>query len=1377
MQGYGQASEQQRPSSVASFTGQASVAPPLPPRTYAASPAYQSPTPHAQSGSWAPPPPPASNSWAPQQQQQQQQQHVAGGYNTGTYGDVGQAASAPQPSYPPQLEPPPPPPPPKPQGFAAAVHRQQQQYEQQQQQYQQHQQQHIPAFTPQTQQGDYAAPGASQQYGHVAPPPPSATPGGSYFPPAQAGRPGSMYSASQIGAQATPPPTGPQHTHVPPPMNVQSAYTTPGTHASQPPLPAWQHAQYVPQPAGNTSIGHTQPTVTPGFQTPVRQDALSRHSQQILQPHTSYGIQPPQPYNHQAQNQYVPPQDQHGHHPSAQQGPYGQSVPPQYPVQQEVPPQPAYGQTQPSGMAQQVYNPGHQAQWQTLPQQQEGPSTLNDSWQTSHQVQGSFPVQQHEASNTTGRSNTTTPQHYNRLSPQSQPVSPIGPSQSISPGSGVHDNRGRSESIFSSISPDHRAQQPSHGTPSTTPVPSREDKSRFSALGAGGPSDWERLGGDGEEIDDEEAFGSKKEQESTVTRPPESIELPAHVPSPPSTHGWSSPAQSNPSHSRDRKSTYVPSPPSATEPSLNVTKLPTLSTIPGAAMSNESGAYQQTPTQAPAHWNSHVNEQHKAELTAKDEALERLQLDTEKEKANLEAEIGKLKVELETTKSDAVDEVSQLRAELNALKITSEQVAAELATVNAEKDATIERMKEDAEGKEHNIDERDAIIANLRGQIEAEKLKEIPKPTPADLIPDIDPWYIGSLERYIAMLRNEANEPQVEEKIKTFRAFCKAESEIRGINYYDAPPPAPSNISHMQQQLEQPVTEDLNVNIPRQPLQEDDDDYDFSPGGRPILKSFPCQAAAGRASTQSQTNASSQSTTILTPTSSVEGDASKTPVQCVAEEASQPQYKAYVPAASVADCAPLRHRSASSFSSTPVLSSSSGHSKGPDEIFFGAHNESRPKTNSRPTSSSDSPVAIPAPLKFASSRPGSIAAPSKQTPSDALRHLLPERLVPVTTSRFIDGARARFETVKSKAVSAEELTKAWEKSASLNRRKRDDARRKRQEENEEHNDDLFNNDEISYAEMNQREEAFKLEEARLKAQEDRDEYNSYVEVVFDPIFEALQVDIKTLAELRVEVESVLPTSVSGIQGMQSKDVPSPRECLELLRDIHELAERRHAAVFEAVMERDKRYKRTEVQPLYAAGQISKMKEVEKHFENAEKQAILQAKREKAERVAEFVKLTEEVVIDAVGIEQGEIDRIVTIVKEFEDGQGDAGLLGRAHDALISLKVSSKALLCLFNSLEISLNDSVLDAEIAQVQAQGGTAGRLQELENEKRAGAAKMTAEYERRIAVLEQDNDEIEQLILKKRGKTKVDEGQERGKEERLKAALEEAKRRNGQA
>lgn len=1046
---------------------------------------------------------------------------------------------------------------------------------------------------------------------------------------------------------------------------------------------------------------------------------------------------------------------------------------------------------------------------------------------------------------------------------------------------------------------DNRTSSPRPAPPKLpTPPPPRDDKSKFSALGAGGPSDWERFG-DGDEIDDEELFAKKDEPNE-----PRGVELPAHVPSPPSTHGWPSPA-THPISSTldDRKDTYAPTPPlTAASPAQHSSQPPQQTFVMGdptiaplktspkpmqatqpppaqqsfvmnngawappkqstptkretqhqpppqegfvmddggwAAQSAPSqvrehtpaqqhhqpppvqtgfvvgdggwGASQQTPTQTSNSFGAQSSIDHAAELKAKDEALERLRTESEREKADLRfqiekesveiraemekertslrAEMEKLKADVDSARSHAAAEADTLHKQIETMNVATEQAKTNVDASIKEKDMMIERLKEDVEGKEHNIEERDSIIVELRRELEAEKTKEVPKPTPADLIPDIDPWYIGSLERYIAMLRSEAHEPVIDNKIKTFRAFLRAESTIRGIDYYDAPPPVPVHEPATHQPEHDTLSRgpsngssrkrDLNVQVPQDSLAEED--YDYSPGGRPVLKRKTTLHSSESVPIQQHVNPSGQSTTILIPTSSVDDESKRTPVQSPPEDQAQQQYKAYVPSAAVPSNEPasLAHRSTMSFSTIPAVATPSGASKSHDEIFFGAPNSETSKPDSRPTSSDSAAagIPIPAPLSFSSNRPKSVAAPARATPSNTLADILPAQVKSTAPSQFIEELRSQIASIKPDPNNLEDLTKTWEKAASLSRRKNDDARRKRQEENEEHNDDMFNNNEISYAEMNQLEDEFNQKEGESKAQEDRDEYKSYVEAVFDTIYDGLQADIKTLMDLYIEAENQLHSSVSGIKSLEGGDTPSTKDCLELLKDLHERIEVKHEKVVHAVAERDKRYKKTEIQPLYAAGNITKMKSVERHFENAEKQSVVRAKREKAERVGELVNIAEEIVVRAVGVEQTEIDQILAAIKELDDGEGDADLLSHAHSTLTTLKSSSKALLSLFNMLEIELNDSVLDAEIAEAKAAGENAAKIQGLESEKVAGAKKMTEEFERRVGVLEQDEEEIRELVRRKGGAGEVEveltEGQER--ERRLKAALEEAKRRNG--
>ena len=838
------------------------------------------------------------------------------------------------------------------------------------------------------------------------------------------------------------------------------------------------------------------------------------------------------------------------------------------------------------------------------------------------------------------------------------------------------------------------------------------------------------------------------------------------------------------------------------------------------------GVSQQTPTQTTGGWGSQPNPAHLAELDAKDEAYERLKVDAEKEKADIRLELNKLNVVIETLRSHAENERSLLVEQIDSLKVAATQAKNSTDALNKEHKIDIERLKEDAEGKDDTIKERDVTIVELRKQLQdnngavaelksqlqekdtaiadlqqhldAEKSREVSKPTTADLVPDIDPWYASSLERYIVMLRSEAFEPLVEDKIKAFTSFLETESGIRGLPYYSAPPPVPVVQDIVDQHPEQTVglsrgtsnastkKRDLNVQVPSAREEAQEDDFEYSPGGRPVLRSRQAVKSDETIPTQQSFNMSGapsgHSTTVLTPTSSQDDDFNKTPtpMQSPPEEQPQLQYKAYVPPGiSQAESAKSLHRQSISFSSTPPiapLQTTPGSGKDRDEIFFGAKvADSSAKPANRPTASTSvsSDISVPAPL-FTPKPPAAAATPApapQKGPFEVLTDLIPAQIV-VSTSSELEEIRKKLSGFSSDFSFIQETTGTWERAAALARKKNDDARRKRQEDSEAHTDELYNNNQISYVEIGPIEDEFKEKERDLKAREDREEYKTYVEKVFDTVYDDLQSQIKSLMDLYVETENLVHTSMSGVKSMERVDVVSTAEALNLLKQLHDSIEVRHEKVVLAVSERDKRYKKTEVQPLYAAGNISKMKTVEKHFENAEKQAVLRAKSEKAERVSGLVRVAEEVVIGAVGVEQGEIDSILAAIRDLPE-QSDEALLTRAREMLLALKKSSKALLELFNNFEIELNSSVIEAEIAQAYADNAGLDRVKVLESEMVEGEKKAKEEFQRRVKVIDQDKDEIDGLIAKKRGKAVL--GEEEEKKERMMRALEEAKKRNG--
>ncbi|KAF2749487.1 hypothetical protein M011DRAFT_465931, partial [Sporormia fimetaria CBS 119925] len=844
-------------------------------------------------------------------------------------------------------------------------------------------------------------------------------------------------------------------------------------------------------------------------------------------------------------------------------------------------------------------------------------------------------------------------------------------------------------------------------------------------------------------------------------------------------------------------------------------------------------------------------QQHASEIRAKNESLENRVADLEDQKAALSAELNMEKSAAETYRAklrrkladmamlaefghvlnangqymDAdrstkgweteEDDFAMIQGLLDAMRRDG-QIIADLRREITENAALVARLNEDCEGKNDAVKERDTTISDLRQQLEMEKAR---MPSPAALVPDLDPWYAGSLERYIAMLRDEAREANVEDKIKVFTAFLKAESDARGLEYHSAAPPAPpalpapgahDNDKPLGDEEKTPSgrsssdiaeRKEMRIDIPPQDFVQDDL-AQYSPGGRPILPSI-AVASIDKPTVQdnSMSNAtagaeqarptSTQSTTVLTPASSDDDDASSTPIPSPPEPITQAKYIAYAPSpATPAAVKPVNNRQSVIFVSALPIAPRSTKSKEHDEIFF-SENPASPESASRTTSSdsavSDVPMPAPLSLKHPNPAPRPKPAPTRIN-LQALAELLPRKLEFSQPHSRLQEIRTEANALPSDFTFITDLTSKWEKKAATFRKQNDSARHKRQEESEARTDQLFNDNEISYAEIGAMEDEFKEKERQLKAQEDRDEYKTYVEDVFDQVYSALQKDIKVLMDLYFETEALLHSSVSGTQSMTSSAAapPTTKEALEVLRDLHAAAELRHEKVVQAVAERDKRYKKTEIQPLYAAGNIARMKTMEKHFEGAEKMAAVRAKEDKAERITELVKVVEPVVVRGVAGEQIELDAIIAGVRAVEvdeTGEQKLEVLGKAKETVQLIKTSSKDLLTLLNGLEVELSKAAGEADVAAAKAENADVVRVREIERGVEEAERRIREEFERKMEVLEGVTVEVEELFREKLGDgemggvaVKGDEEREKEKDLRLKVALEEARRRNGE-
>ena len=182
----------------------------------------------------------------------------------------------------------------------------------------------------------------------------------------------------------------------------------------------------------------------------------------------------------------------------------------------------------------------------------------------------------------------------------------------------------------------------------------------------------------------------------------------------------------------------------------------------------------------------------------------------------------------------------------------------------------------------------------------------------------------------------------------------------------------------------------------------------------------------------------------------------------------------------------------------------------------------------------------------------------------------------------------------------DEINAQYKESSKKRQQKLDEERKMRREEHEEYTDRLFADQEIGYGDINEMDTTFNEEEAAKEAKEEEAEYGRYCSDVFQKVYDKLQEGIKGLMDKYFQTMNNIQSAVSGKDRWTRIDGLELTELLEGLLELRGYIERRHEKVQEAILERDRRYRKTVIQPLYAAGNIKKMKTMGQHFDESEK---------------------------------------------------------------------------------------------------------------------------------------------------------------------------------
>ena len=372
---------------------------------------------------------------------------------------------------------------------------------------------------------------------------------------------------------------------------------------------------------------------------------------------------------------------------------------------------------------------------------------------------------------------------------------------------------------------------------------------------------------------------------------------------------------------------------------------------------------------------------------------------------------------------------------------------------------------------------------------------------------------------------------------------------------------------------------------------------------------------------------------------------------------------------------------------------------------------------------------------------------------------------------------------------------AWDAKSRRQREINERERHTRQMESEQKIDALFDDHEIGYGDISELESGFKRSEAVRKANEDRLEYKTFVDEVFNVVWARLHYEIDQLNPRYEEYTKILNDSTAG------KDMFNPAgnrialaPTMDALLTLHQKLEIRHQKAFEAVLERDRRLKKTELSPWYSLGNVAKVKQLEKQFEDAEKKAIVEYCRQRDIRANNLMDVLDQNTLRGVGANQDYMEMVMKAVRRIASGRafasqpgGESGVgldeVTKAKMVTKALATSSEQIVQTFHVADMLLNAADYELSVAKAKLSKADAITFQTLREERAKEDQKLMRDLEHRLALIREDSrrthDEIVKLLLflgvqNGHAESPSQAPDELGHEERLHRALEEAKRRN---
>ena len=376
---------------------------------------------------------------------------------------------------------------------------------------------------------------------------------------------------------------------------------------------------------------------------------------------------------------------------------------------------------------------------------------------------------------------------------------------------------------------------------------------------------------------------------------------------------------------------------------------------------------------------------------------------------------------------------------------------------------------------------------------------------------------------------------------------------------------------------------------------------------------------------------------------------------------------------------------------------------------------------------------------------------------------------------------------------------AWDAEAKKSRELNEQERHVRQGQNEQRIDELFNGHEIGYSDIHRLEEDYKRSEASKKAEEDREEVQTFVASVFDVVWARINYEMDQLTPLYDDCTRLVASSSAGREMFEDTTGRVPiAPAMEILLILYHKLHVRHQKAFEAVLERDRRLKKTEIDPWYALGAIEQYKRIKERYEDAEKRAILEFCRQRDERANLLMDVLDQNTLRGVGANQDYMESVMQATRRISldvalGGVGEDDVVAtdgvlKAKTITTALARSSEQIVQTFHVADMLLNAADYEVSVANAKLSNADANAFKKLREAKAKEDSKLAMDLEHRMGLIRRDTartqDEVAKLLMliqksiesidsESSSEDRQSELVESEKEERLKKALKEAKRR----